>query len=58
LSLQELSIKISEILVKNNDISHIIDMQREGELKMEVLDYYPNDRPIDSIAYLQGIEKV
>ncbi|CAI2364368.1 unnamed protein product [Moneuplotes crassus] len=43
--------------LKTSDTSHIVDPNDEDLLKMSVLDYYPNDKPLSEIAYLQGIEK-
>lgn len=43
---------------KDNDLSHILDERKEASVKLEVLDYYPNDQPFESLTYLQGIEKV
>lgn len=42
----------------DQDTVNILDDKKENSLKLEVLDYYPDDRPISSLAYLQGIEKV
>jgi hypothetical protein len=44
--------------MEDRDTMNIMDDKRDNNLKLEVLDYFPDDRPFSSLTYLQGIEKV